>query len=113
MSPFFFGGFFTFGATFQSVFHSHGACGCHRMLPFVGERRGWDIACLTCGRTGQLVYLCESSRILNAWPRLTYFSLSVINSPYLILGFFGLGWSENTCSNVLEGMMQQAKALVI
>ena len=31
----------------KSVFHSHGACGCHGSLPFVWERRERNTACLT------------------------------------------------------------------
>ena len=46
--------------------------------------------------------------MINAWPRLTYFSLSVINSLHLILGFFGLKEGEDIHGNMLGSVVQHA-----
>ena len=46
--------------------------------------------------------------MINAWSRLTYFSLSVIDSLRLILRFFDLEEGGDIHNNVLEGIAQHA-----
>ena len=43
--------------------------------------------------------------MINVWPRLTYFSLSVVTGLHLILGFFGLEEGGNIHGNVLRRIM--------